>query len=476
MRELAGTVGFHLVFVVAGLALLYALGFVRRLRDVPAAIGPAYLAGVAGVMTLLLAGLSAGATVRLPALVVVAAIATVVLGALGFRAARRARAASPDEVPARATRLEAWVARAVIAVLAAFFVIGASAFANAPTVGDDWTIWSYKGLALFHFGSVDDVLWTASDLGPAHPYYPPLQPLFQSLFFRSVGDIQFQEFHTVLWFLFGSFIWTVVWLARSRGLPLLIALVPAAALAFTSKSHEIVEIGYVDMTVSAFAAAGALCVGLWLHSGAGRYAILGAVFMTGAANSKNEGVAAVAAILVASGAVMWFQRRDAWRQWAVMAAIAVAGALPWMLWRSSKGIEDANRADADRVLDTLGPEIDRVPKSFTAIFDQIADGGRWAYLVPCLLVLAVVCLVRGTARREAAFYLAVPVLMTFTLVFVYWTGTLEIDYWLGSSADRTVAGIAYVSGVGLVHLTALLLSGAGAAARDGSRRPERGPP
>jgi hypothetical protein len=173
---------------------------------------------------------------------------------------------------------------------------------------------------------------------------------------------------------------------------------------------------------------------------------------------------------------MWFQRREAWRQWAVMAAIAVAGALPWMLWRSSKGIKDANRAEAGDALDALGPEIDRVPKSFTAIFDQIVDAGRWTYIVPCLLVLSVVCLVRGTARREAAFYLAVPVLMTFALVLVYWTGNLEIDYWLGSSADRTVAGIVYVSGVGLVHLSGILLSGLGAPARNVPGRPEPGPP
>ena len=475
MREVAGTVGFHLVFAVPGLALLYALGMVRRLRDVPAAIGPAYLAGVAGIMSLLLAALSAGAAVRLPALALVAAAATVLLAALGFRSAR-ARAREEGTAPARATRLETWVARAVIALLAAFFVIGSSAFASAPTVGDDWTIWSYKGLALFHFGSLDNALFTAPDIGPAHPYYPPLQPLFQSLFFRSAGEIQLQEFHSVLWFLFGSFIWTVVWLARSRGLPLLIALVPAAALAFTSKSHEIVEIGYVDVTVSAFAGAGALCAGLWLQSGGWRYALLGAIFLMGAANAKNEGVAAAAAVLVASGAVVLWQRREAWRQWATMAGIIVVGALPWMLWRGSKGIKSENQAEAGEALGNVTTQLDRVPKSFTAIFDQLADGGRWAYLVPCLLVLTVICLVRGTARREAAFYLAVPVLMTFALVLVYWTGTLDIDYWLGSSTDRTVAGVVYVSGVGLVHLTALLLSGVGAAARNGPGRPGAGPP
>ena len=470
MRELAGTIGFHLAFVAPGLALLYALGFVRRWREIPAAIGPAYLAGVAGVMSLLLAALSAGASVRLPALVAVGGAATLALAAIGLVRARRSAADTAAPPADRATSLERWVARAAIALLAAFFVIGSSAFASAPTVGDDWTIWSYKGLALFHFGSLDQALFTAPDIGPAHPYYPPLQPLFQSLFFRSVGDTQFQEFHSVLWFLFAAFVWTAVWLARREGLPLLLVLVPAAALAFTSKSHEIVEIGYVDVTVSAFAGAGALCAGLWVRSGGWRHALLGAVFLMGAANAKNEGVAAAAAVLVVTGAIVLLQRRDVWRQWAAMAGIVVAGALPWMLWRSSKGIKSENQAELGEAVGNLGPQIERVPESFTGIFDQLSDGGRWSSIVPCLLVVAVICLIRDTARREAAFYLGVAVLMTFTLVLVYWTGTLPLEYWLGSSVDRTVAGIVYVSAVGLIHLTALLLSDAGLPGRSRASR------
>jgi hypothetical protein len=129
----------------------------------------------------------------------------------------------------------------------------------------------------------------------------------------------------------------------------------------------------------------------------------------------------------------------------------------------------------------LVDRLDRVPKSFSALFDQMADPGKWIYIIPCLLALAIVCLAKGVARREAAFYLAVPTLMVLGLVFVYWTGYPEIGYWLTSSADRTITGVVYVCGVGLVHLSALVLSDLGGdpastPANDLSRRPDAAAP
>jgi hypothetical protein len=474
MRETAGFVAFHLAFAVPGMALLYALGMVRRPRDVLAAVGPAYLAGIAAVMTILLAGLSAGAAIRLPVLVVVSGAVTVGLAVLGFVLARRRRAPleRTADPPGSAER---WVGRAVLGLLAAFFVIGYSAFVNSSTLGDDWTIWSYKALALFHLGgSVDELLFTRSDLGPAHPYYPMLQPLFQSLFFRSVGQVQLQEFHAVLWILFGSFIWTMVWLGRSRGLPLLLVLIPAAAMTFTSKSHALVTAGYADVTVAALAGAGALCIGIWVRDHETPFALLGAVFLAGAANTKNEGVMAAGVILAVAFVFVLAQRRRGWQAWLAAAGLVVAGAIPWMLWRGANDVESEFQAPPGEALGNL-EHTERIPKSFTAIFDRLADGGQYGFLVPCLLVLTVTCLVRNTARSEAAYYLAVPVVMTLGLVFVYWTGTLEIDYWLDNSADRTVAGIVFVCGGGLIHLVALLLSQVGPA-RTHPDRPHPPPP
>jgi len=245
--------------------------------------------------------------------------------------------------------------------------------------------------------------------------------------------------------------------------------VPAAALAFGTKSHESATNGYADMTVSTFVGAGALAMGLWVRDGAARYAVLGGVLLAGGANTKNEGLLGAAAVLGVAFAFVLAQRWRGWRTWLVAAAITGIGSVPWMLWRSSKDIPSENQTPLGESFGRLFDELPRVPKSFTGIFDNFADSGAWSYLVPCFLVLAVVCLIRGVARREAAFYLGAAVAMTLGLVYIYTTGTLPIDYWLHSSVNRTVSSIVYVCAVGVMHLVALLLS-------DLARRPDRGPP
>jgi hypothetical protein len=72
-------------------------------------------------------------------------------------------------------------------------------------------------------------------------------------------------------------------------------------------------------------------------------------------------------------------------------------------------------------------------------------------------VAAVVCIVAGVARRAAAYYLGAATLMFWGLVWVYWTGTLEIGSWIAVSAERTIAGTVFVAGVGVAHLTARLV-------------------
>jgi hypothetical protein len=471
MREEAGFVAFHLAFVPPGLALLYALGFVRRLREVPAAVGPAYLAGLAAVGSLLVLMLVLGAAVKLPALALVAIAVTAVLGAVGFL--RRGRERPPDAEPP-ASRLEAWIPRAAAGLLSVFFVLTASAFSRAPTVGDDWTVWSYKALAFFHLGGkLDPIVFTATHPGPAHRHYPVLQPLLESLFFRSVGEAQLQEWHVVLWILFAAFVWTMLWLARTRGFSLLVLVVPVVALAIGDRSHRIVEIGYADVTVAAFAGVAALALGLWLSDGGARHLILAAVMLTGAANTKNEGLLAGVALLVAAGVAMVVTRRREWRPWLAAGAIFAAGALPWILWRSSKDLQSQDIAPLGDSLDAtyLGDRADRIPEAFSGIFDRLGDVGHWTYIPPVLLALAVTCLIRGVARREAAFYLGSATLMVLGLVFVYWTGHPPLDYWIETSADRTVTSVVYICAAGVIHLLALIMAtiprAGAAAARDG---------
>jgi hypothetical protein len=133
--------------------------------------------------------------------------------------------------------------------------------------------------------------------------------------------------------------------------------------------------------------------------------------------------------------------------------------VPWSLWRGHHHIESQDIPPLHVVLHVhfLTHASDRLPRAFTGLFDQLSHQGNWAFLVPCFLAVAIVAAIRGPARREAAFYLAVATVYFLGLVVIYWIGYLEIDYWILNSSDRTVSGIVYISAVGLAHIGGRLL-------------------
>src|SRR5207245_2333028 len=98
MRVDLGPAAADLLFVLAGLGVVNAVGFLRSsLLDVFAAIGLAFLAGVCFVMTLAIALLTIGVPFRLPAFIAVS-LATPVVGLLS----RRGWGAGVTHLPARA--------------------------------------------------------------------------------------------------------------------------------------------------------------------------------------------------------------------------------------------------------------------------------------------------------------------------------------------------------------------------------------
>jgi hypothetical protein len=462
MRAALGFAGLHLVFVVTGLALLYALGFVTRVRHVPFAIGPAYLAGLAAVMSALVLLLVVGVAVRLPQLAAVAGAMTVSFGAIGYLRMRSGR--SPDDHPPApySSAVEAWLTRGSIAVLALFLAIGATSFSKLPTVGDDWTIWSYKALAFFHFGgNLHHETFLQEPFGAAHADYPILQPLLESLFFRAMGGVHLQEFHIALWIIFAAFVWTLAFLVRSCGSRLTVLLGPLAAVTLASGAVKPIATGYADGTVACFAAAAVLCFGLWLDDGRARYALLGAILLGAAANTKNEGLAAAAVVLLAALVVLLLARLPRWWIWLAATAIVSAATVPWVAWRSS---HDLTNGDLTPVADALSWSFltdrgDRLGQAFGKLLAQLGSQGVWLWIVPCFLLLAVSCIVaRPDLRRQAGFYLAVATLMLLSAVWVYWTGRLAIGGWLYYSADRIVTTVVFVCAGGLLHLLARTLA------------------
>lgn len=459
MRDVLGFVAVHALLAAPGAALLWALGIVERLRGLPAALGPAYLTGVALVMPAMIALLTAGLPARLPQFVALSVVLTGAFAAAGVAAERRGRrVAEPAEDDPPGPGGERWIWRAGIAAIALFFAVGATAFVNAPTTGDEATIWTFKAIALFQLdsGLGNDVF--ESRTGAAHLHYPILQPVLESTFFRAMGGAKTMEWHMALWVLYGAFVWTVGFLLRRRGAGRLVVLAPVAALALTPAAARGLAIGYADVTVACLAALGALCVGMWVDGAPGRWALLGGVFLGAAANTKNEGQLAAVAVVVALAAVVAAARGRGWRPLAGTAAITAASVVPWLLWRSAQGHEDPVNVPLSQSLSLsyLSDRGGRLGSTLDYVFPELTNQGSWLWIAPAFLALALVCLVAGAVRRLAAFYLAATLLMFAGLAWVYWTGRLDIDYWLQSSIARTVTGMILVGAAGLAHLATRL--------------------
>lgn len=470
-----GFVAVHAVLVLPGMALLYATGLVNRIRELPAALGPAYLFGVAAVMTAMIALLVVGLAGRLPLFLLVAAGLTFVFAAPRALRTLRGRPVAPATVedPPRAGRGETWGWWVAVLALALFFGIGASAYDKLPIGGDAATIWTFKSLVLFHHGGELNDVFTGAKPGPARLDYPILQPLLESTFYRTMGGEQLQRFHTALWILYASFVWTAGWLLRRRGVPRLAVIVPLVTMAVAPAAAKFLASGYADMTVALFAGAGALCIGIWLDGAPGRFALLGGLMLAAAANTKNEGQLAAVAVILAAAGVVAFSREHRWRDWLGAAAVTAAGSLPWVLWRSSHELKNVDARGLFEALDWsfLTDRLGRLDKTLGDLLLQLSNQGNWTFLVPAFLALAVVCLVKRAARPVAAFYLAAGVLMFLGLAWVYWTGHPEIGYWLFSSAERTVAGVVALAAVGVTHLTSRVLQTTDEPERPGRTEP-----
>lgn len=454
---LLGFLGLQGAFAVAGLALLLAFGLVRRSpREFALALGPAHLVGTVAVGLPAILLLVLGATVRLWLLVVLA----VAVAVAGVVLARRPGPPPPAAPPAVArTRPERLVAAAALAITALYLVLGALALTNAPTGWDAAHIWSFKALGLYHFGALTPAVFLDAGQSISHPDYPILRPVLEGAAYSAMGRDDLGLGHLVPWTTWVAGIWTAAWLLRDRRplvwapVLLLLALLPGA--------RANMVIGYADATVAVLLGVGVLAGGLWLEGRHRGHLLLAAVALAGAANTKNEGLAGAAIVLVVLAATALVDRRVAGlRSLLPAVAVVVAGVLPWRIWLLANGIEDDATAPLGEALSTAftGERLERLEYASTEIIRRLAEQPLWYWIPNLFLAVAVIALVfvAGRARLLAAYYLAGALGLLLALTWVYWTSLQPLGFHVDTTVDRTTAGVVLVGGMGLMHLLLLI--------------------
>jgi hypothetical protein len=459
-RLLIGFLAFHALVAAPGVLTLYALGFVRpRPLSVVGAAGPAFAVGVVILGVPLIALAVVGVGVGTGALLAVLAAVTLGTGVAALRTHRRMNPVTePAGAAGRHGLVELAIERLVLAFTGAYLALGSLAFANLPTLWDDANIWSLKALGLYHHAGLTDELARNPRLSGVHLDYPILQPLVEASFFRAIGGVDLRLWHLELWVLFGALIWTLAWLLAPLGRRWLWAFV-IATLAPSGILISNITLGDADTTMAALVGCATLSFGIWLERGQRAHAVLGALFLAGAANVKNEGLAFGVAIAAALLIANIGRLRGRWKDLALSGGIVVTSVLAWQLWVLGNDAATRGTPPPWKVINDPGFLIDRsgyLWRGIEQIAHQLTNVAEWGLLVPALLVVASVLLIVGQHRRVAAFYLLAWLLAFSSVAYTYWVTPFgDLGGFEQRTGPRIALGIVFVAGAGLAHLIQL---------------------
>ena len=459
MRSVLGPVFLAGLFAVAGLGVLHAIRpfAVRPLRpallNAVAALGLAYLLGIATVLPAAIALLVFGVALSLPAFTVLALGIAAVGIAVGV--VRRADAPPPREVVPLAlpTRVDRVFVLGAAALLLGFALLVLPLYTSAATVEwDAWSIWTRKAVALFELNTLVPAFWTAKPYAFMHQDYPILLPLLENLHFKAIGRIDTQSVHVQFWLLLVAFPWAMGYLVARAGRAAVWAPVVLGAAAAPAIATVIIG-GLADVPVALFVGCGVLALGMWVDTRDRSFLAIATVLLAGAASIKNEGLLAAGVALLMAAVVSVPERpRRSLRDLGVAVAVFALAVAPWQVWAASAGVpKDVNAAEGLNPI-YLARHLDRVWPSVQSLQAQILDQARWSWFVPFAIVVIVMALVVRRATRAAAFYALTGGGFFLALVWAYWASPHPLALYLAQSAFRVVDGLAAVAMASLAHL------------------------
>jgi hypothetical protein len=445
VSELLGLAALDAVLLGTGLAALYGFGLVRDRRAALRFAGLAFLLGWAAVgvsvSILLMAGLAA-AVWQVLAVALALAAAGLVLGRQVGQVALSYRTHRPGPV--------ALAAAGVLGLYGAALLARAW-LSGASTAWDAWAVWIPKAKSIVLFDGLDLTMGGFASF--AHPYYPPLVPAMDAVAFRFMGSLDPTRLPLQGWLLLAAFVGALAGLLAERVRPAI--LWPSLlALALMPSFGQLVGSSLADFPLALLFGAAGVCAALWLLDGHGAHLAVSAVLVVGAALTKNEGLPLgmlLAAALVLAALVA---RRRRPLLPALLGGAAVLAALPWKLWLSAHDLPQTTEFYYRDLLDLgyLGDRLDRLATALAEEPAHLFSPDHWLLAVPLAVLAAALVL----ARRQDLTLLTIGVLAAGFLgqAAVWWIGRPPIDWFIETSAERTLASLAVFS----ASLLPLLLS------------------
>ncbi len=456
MREILGFVVLQGALAVTGLALLQAFGLVGRTsRTIVPALGAALLLGTAAVVLVLILLLVIG----IPFTLLTAFLVALALAGAGFWLSRRGPDHQPDPGPASRSRLKALA----VAGTGAYVIYGALAFARLASTEDDARIWSFKGVTLTYYDSLRGEIFLNPATVRSHHVYPLFQPLVEALMSRAMGTLELRLVHVELWILLVAAIWTavyLVWWRQRRPLLEQSAIAVLALLITTPFIITSIATGYADITGSMLLGLGALALGLWLDGGDTGHLWLGAIFLATAANTKDEDFVGAVLVLLALGVAIAI-RGDSGRLrlWLGGAAACLVMIAPWRIWTTAHGLSDSVQPPLPRALSPVFvlDRFQHLKLVTNAISNQVVT--NWGWQAAIFLALCALALATGIGRRLAGFYLLSFGLLLASLVWLYTTTPMNLQFLITTSVYRVIDVFMMLTPFASAHVLTKLLSG-----------------
>ena len=300
---------------------------------------------------------------------------------------------------------------------------------------DAWAIWLFKAKAFYLDGSVDPFLARAVEFTYHQPGYPLLMPLYGVFLYTLNGAVDDYGFKMAsVCFLLAS-LGVFHYFARGGGQlgpPLALTAMLASVPMLNIVSFELA--GYVDIVLAFYLLASAGFLHAWWREGSRIDLAAASVAATAAAWTKNEGQFFLAAIVVLGAAGLLLNSRSGKFEWLVLLGPPTALLLPWTIVRTGHGVQAAGFA--------IGFNFD--PQLFSiAVAALVTESLRWDLFV-LTFVLFVAAAVGAALLRMATGFWILPGLVAWHLfgaLMAYSTGQNDLQWWLGTSADRILAQI-----------------------------------
>jgi hypothetical protein len=199
--------------------------------------------------------------------------------------------------------------------------------------------------------------------------------------------------------------------------------------------------------------------------------------LAGAASTKDEDlIGTVVVLIVATVALLVRRRPGRLRPYAIAVGVIIAFIAPWRIWVSAHHLSDSVSPPIPRALSPVYvfDRLHELHLSATALVSTSLSGFPW--LAPAFLATCIVCLISGTARRTACFYLGSFIAIIVALLWLYTTTPLSLGFLIPTSMDRTVSVFMVLAGFAGAHLLCELAAApsparAGSAAADSTGAP-----